>query len=305
MSHKIGWFEGYLGHQTFSPPEESVRITVFNNIYNYGDIYFVDPKVSMTVVNSIGVPARITVEKLEAKNSSSGNTLDIADRLGSNAIIPIPCPSITATQPAVTTIEYTNANTGNSMDALFNIKPDDVYYKIKTEINPGSQSLNFFSDTSSFYADLRVQLPLYGHFTNVIAQDTFPFTLNDQKEIERVEFRTKIVNGLPLRARVQVYFTDKYFNILDSLTGNDNILIDEAPVDPATHLPRPGMYGVRDTSFFLDHERMLRLEGAEKMLVKAMLNSTDEGQTNVKIRANQMLKMNFSARVKMKVNLEP
>ncbi len=42
---------------------------------------------------------------------------------------------------------------------------------------------------------------------------------------------------------MQVYFTDENYNKLDSLAGDDQILISEAPVDPATYLPYPGMYG--------------------------------------------------------------
>jgi len=302
---KIGWFEGYLGQQSFTPPEESVKITVFNNAYNYGDIFFVDPKVSMTLYNSIGVPARITVQKLEAVNENTGASLDIASRLGAAAIIPIPAPSITSTTPTVTHVEYNNSNTGNSINDMFNVKPDYVYYKIKTELNPAGPSINFFSDTSSFYADLHVQLPLYGHFSNITVMDTFSFSINDEEEIENLEFMTNIENGLPLRARVQVYFIDPSYHVLDSLTGADNILINQAPVDPATHLPYPGIYGVKDTSFFLDRARIERITGANKFLVKAILNSTDGGQVNVKIRANQRLKLNFAARVKMHKMLEP
>ncbi|NQV03216.1 MAG: hypothetical protein HQ542_11255 [Bacteroidia bacterium] len=299
----IKWFEGFLGHQTFPPQEDTVRVTVFNNAYAQGEIFFVDPQVSITIINSIGIPAKITVEALNAMNSASGESLDIAGMLGENAVFTLPSPDIQATHPVIETKNYSNDNTGNSMNELFNVKPDHVSFKIKLAINPAGNSLNFFSDTSSFYADLLVKLPLFGHFDHLTFQDTFAFEVNQREEIERLEFRTNLVNGLPLQAMIQVYFTDKNFHIIDSLTATDKILIKEAPVDPSTFLPYPGMFGIKDTSFFLDRQRMMKLENATNILVRGVLNSYDEGSVNVKIRANQALKLEFSARVKLRTDV--
>ena len=300
---KIGRFEGYLGQPTFTPIEASVKVTVFNNAYTLGDVYFVDPKASITLVNSIGIPARVTLTKLKATNTVSSVSQDITDKLGENAVFSVPSPTITATKPVTKTVDYSNANTGNSLEALFNIKPDYVTYQIKTEINPATKGINFFTDTSSMYANLVVKLPLYGHFDHLTIQDTFDFSLNKQNEIESSNFNTNIINGFPLQARMQLYFTDKSFHKIDSLTGNDCIMIEEAPVDPATHLPVPGMFGVKDTSFFFDRQRMEKLVNADYILVRAVLNSFDEGKTNVKIKAAQTLKLNFSADVKLRKNL--
>ncbi len=301
---KVGRFEGYLGQRTFNPNQASVKVTVFNNAYTLGDVYFEDPKASITLVNSIGVPARITIRKLKATNSVSGFSQDITDKLGENAVFSVPSPSITATEPVLKSVDYSNANTGNSMDVLFNIKPDYVFYQITAEINPTKRGINFFTDTSSMYANLLVKLPLYGHFDHLTVQDTFAFSMNKQKEIESANFKTNIVNGFPLQAKMQVYFTDKTFHKIDSMAGNNCIMIKEAPVDPVTHLPQPGMFGEKDTSFFYDRQRMDNLVNADYILVRAVLNSFDEGSTNVKIKATQTLKLNFSAEVKLKKNLE-
>jgi hypothetical protein len=302
---EIGLFEGYLGQEIFFPGEEAVKITAFNNAYVLGDLYFIDPRVSVTMVNSIGVPATITIEKLWAKNEASNVTLDITDRLGANATFGIPSPAYSATNPVTYTMTYTNENTGNSMHEMFNLKPDKVFFKIKTEINPNGPTANFFRDTSSLYANLKVQLPLFGHFDHLTLQDTFDFALNRQKEIESMEFRTKIVNGLPLTARMQVYFTDSLYHVIDSLTGSNQIIIKEAPVDPTTFLPYPDQFGLRDTSFFIDLTRMDRLFTARKILVKAVMNSANEGIPNVKIKAAHLLRVNFSALVRLKVSVNP
>jgi hypothetical protein len=259
--------------------------------------------VFITIQNSIGIPASITIEKLVARNDASNVSLDIADRLGANAYIEVPSPDINATKPVSKSVYYTNENTGNSMQELFNLKPDKVWFKIKTEVNPNGKTANFFSDTSSLYADLNVKLPLFGHFDHLTLQDTFDFSLNKQNEIESVEFRTKIRNGLPLMARMQVYFTDSLYNILDSLTGTDNIIIQEAPVDPATYLPYPGVYGVKDTSFFLNQARMDNLSNARRILVRSVMNSTGDGQVFVKIKAAQLLNIDFSALVRLRKSI--
>jgi hypothetical protein len=297
----IGRFEGFLGQHSFPQLEDTVRIPVFNNAFAQGNIYFVDPQASITLVNSIGVPVDITIEKMLAINNASGNTLDIADRLGAGTYISIPSPLITATLPVVKTMYYTNANTGNAMYDFYNLKPDNIAFQISLLVNPTGTPLNFFSDTSSFHAELRAKLPLYGHFDHLVLQDTFDLSLERPEELEHLEFRTNIINGIPLTAFMQVYFTDEFYNKKDSLTGKDQLIIKEAPVDPATFLPYPGQYGVKDTTFILDMARMKNLETVKKVLVKAVLHSSNEGHGNVKLRANQMLNLSFSTRVKLRI----
>jgi hypothetical protein len=300
----IAWFEGYLGQQTFTQQLDSVRVRVFNNAYVLGEVHFMDPQDSITIVNSIGIPTEVTIEKLIAINNASSATLDIASYLGSGAVIQIPSPLITATLPVIKTVVYNNANTGNAMNDFFNMKPDWVAVQAKTRINPGGNALNFFSDTDSCYADLRVKLPLWGHFDHLTFQDTFDLVIEKPEELEHLEFRTKIANGLPLTARMQVYFTDANYNVKDSLTGVDQIFIREAPVDPATDLPYPGVFGIKDTSIILNMNRMQNLTNVKKMLVKAVLNSVNEGTANVKLKADQTLKLNFSARAKLRKTVE-
>jgi hypothetical protein len=302
---QIAEFSGYLGQQSFSPVEEAVKITAFNNAYVLGDLYFIDPRVSITMLNSIGIPAAVTIDKLWAFNEASNVTLDISDRLGANKYFEIPSPAINATKPVSYTMTYTNENTGNSMHEMFNLKPDKVYFKVNTQINPHGKTVNFFNDTSSLYANLKVQLPLFGHFDHLTLQDTFDFALNRQNDIESMEFRTKVTNGLPLTAKMQVYFTDSVYNIIDSLTGTNQIIIREAPVDPTTFLPYPGQYGVRDTSFFVDLSRMEKLVAARKIMVRAVMNSANEGIPNVKIKAAQLLQVNFSALVRLRKTINP
>jgi len=301
----VGWFDGFLGHQTFSQLDDTIRVNVFNNAFVLGEVFFMDPQASITIVNSIGIPTEITVEKLVAINNASGVTLDIADRLGAGAVFQVPSPLIPLTQPAIKSMYYTNDNTGNAMNDFFNLKPDNVAFQIRTVINPTGTPQNFFSDTSSFYGDLRVKLPLWGHFDHLTFQDTFDLSFDKPEDIEYLEFRTNIVNGLPLTALMQVYFTDENYVRKDSLAGNDQILIVEAPVDPATYLPYPGMFGVKDTTFILNQQRMLNLEFVKKMLVKAVLHSAEDGQINVKLKADQSIKLDFSAKATLRKTIQP
>jgi hypothetical protein len=300
----IGWFEGYLGRQTIPQLMDTVTVNVFNNAYTLGELYFLDPQAIITIVNSIGIPTEITIEKLVAINGVTGSTLDIADRLGSGSVISVPSPLITATHSITKTTVYNNDNTGNAMYDFFNLKPDNAAFQVSTVINPGGPVLNFFSDTSSFYGDLRIKLPLWGHFDNLTFQDTFDLSIDKPEELEHLEFRTHIANGLPLTALMQVYFTDADYNKKDSLAGDDKILIREAPVDPSTYLPYPGMFGIKDTTYILNMQRMQNLKTVKKMLVRAVLHSANGGQADVKLKAEQTIQIHFSARAKLRKAIE-
>ena len=300
----IGRFEGFLGRQTFPQLTDTVRVNVFNNAYTLGQVYFMDPQAVITIVNSIGVPAEITIEKMLAINNASGATLDIANRLGDGAFFDVPSPLINATKPVIKTMNYTNANTGNAMNDFFNMKPDNVAFQIKTVINPTGTPLNFFTDTSELYDTLRVKLPLWGHFDHLTFQDTFDLVIDKPEELEYLAFRTAVSNGLPLAGLMQVYFTDDKYNVQDSLTGTDQLIIREAPVDPSTELPYPGVYGVKDTTFIMNTARLQNLKNVRKAIVRAVLHSSEEGQVNVKLRAEQSVKLNFSARAKIRKTTE-
>jgi hypothetical protein len=300
----IGWFEGFLGHQTFSQLMDTISVNVFNNAYTLGDVYFMDPQASITIMNSIGIPTDITIERLIAINNASGNTLDIANRLGAGAYFSVPSPLINATKPAIKSMNYTNDNTGNAMNDFFNLKPDNVAFQIKTEINASGTPLNFFADTSSFWGDIRVKLPLWGHFDHLTFVDTFDLVIDKPEELEFLEFRTNVSNGLPLAGLMQVYFVDENYIKKDSLTGTDQLIVREAPVDPSTELPYPGVFGVKDTTFILNTQRMQNLKYVKKALVKAVLHSSEQGQINVKLRAEQMIKLHFTAKAKLRTNIQ-
>lgn len=302
----VKWFQGYVGHQVFDNLEDTVNVNVFNNAYTQGDLYFMDPQDSITIINSIGVPSRITIRKLVAINSVTGTTMDIAGQLGSGAVLDVASPVLPPPIiPVITARNYSNANTGNAMQGFFNLKPNRVAFKVTVEINPGGTAQNFFADTSRFHADLRVKLPLWGHVDHLTYEDTFDLVIDKPEELEYLQFKTHIRNGLPLYGLMQVYFTDGDYNVKDSLAGTDRIFIEEAPVDPSTYLPYPGMFGIRDTSYVLDTQRMLNLENVRKMLVKAQLFTPDEGQQNVKLRASQSISVDFAVRARLKKEVHP
>jgi hypothetical protein len=301
----LGKFGGFLGQHIFNHMQDTISVNVFNNAYTLGNLYFRDPQVLISVVNSIGIPADMTIENLSAINNVTGNSLDIANRLGAGAVFQVPSPSYPLVSPAKKTMYYTNDNTGNAMADFFNVKPDNVGFQVSMVVNPTGTPYNFFTDTSSFYADLRVKLPLFGHFDHLTYQDTFDLVIDKPEELERLEFKTHIVNGMPMTGLMQVYFVDANFNKKDSLAGSDQILIREAPVDPSTYLPYPGMFGVKDTTYILDMARMQNLENVKKMLVKAELFSPNNGETDVKLRSTQAIKVNFSARAKVRKTIQP
>jgi len=300
----IGSFRGFLGHQVLDQLKDTVKVSVFNNAYTLGEIYFIDPQATITIVNSIGIPTIVTIERLVAVNHVTGSTLDIADRLGSGSVIDIPSPDYPLVNPAVKSMGYSNENTGNAMHDFFNMKPDDVAFQIRTEINPQGTPLNFFSDTSSFFADLRIKLPLWGHVDHLTYQDTFDLDVDKPDELEYLEFKTRFENGLPLTGHMQIYFTDDQYHIKDSLAGQDPILIRSAPVDPNTFLPYPGAYSTKDTVYILSTDRMKNFENVKKMIFKGVLFSGEEGYADVKLRANQAIRLNFAARAKVRKTID-
>jgi len=81
-----------------------------------------------------------------------------------------------------------------------------------------------------------MEFPLWGYIYNFDLRDTLDIDLTDlfseDNPITRALLRTEFNNGFPVEAISQIYITDKYYNILDSVfTAGPEQLIGPAKVD--------------------------------------------------------------------------
>lgn len=208
--------------------------------------HIADPKFSLRFINSFGLPASVNFTRLEVENRTGvipiahegpNNTGDLL--IGLPNILKYP----TGSKIADTTNLKLNKDNSN-IENLFDVAPNSMSFGATFNIGDAANpSHDFFvKNDSKFQLQSDIEIPLKGWVvTNKIA-DTIPnidwpdfekdFKLVDQK----IKFKFKFTNGLPIDMYLQAYFLDQTGLVkVDSLfDSGSNWFVKSAPVNPTT-----------------------------------------------------------------------
>jgi hypothetical protein len=295
---------GYLANYTIDF-KDSLNISIFEKTITGGiqlgpnaiDV-FVDIK------NSFGTPVTFAAEEFYA-HSGVNPPYDVDIYLygiGVPNIFTINAPTINQVgQTIETNLDFSNSN----LDEAFNIAPEKLYFDFMAVTNPDGDTLasNFILDTSRISLGVDLEVQLFTAISNFVVEDTVAFDLNSSAgEIDNLLIRLNAVNRFPLDALVQIYFADDNYNILDSLINDpDERILVGAPVGG------PPEYRVIDsaykmTDFAISKQKLDRILGAEYIMLKAGLSTTDNSL--VKIYNDYSLSIKIGTIVGMDIDSE-
>lgn len=300
---------GYFGRFILISAKRTEGLHIFNNALSQGQFSLVDPYIKFTFTNSIGVPIQLRISELRGMNTTTGQSLNLFGNPGlPNPINLISPPYIAnAGAPAgistnINTYTVNNTGTGGALNKFLNIKPNSISYNFYSLTNPNGNILeNFVRDSSKLVVDVEVGLPLYGYTKNLAIQDTFAFKLDNISEAQSMLIRTIIDNEFPLEARMQVYFTDANYVRLDSLITTDPIIIPAAQITLATGELLSSSKKISDFNY--PKERINKITGTKKILVKALLSTSGTATQNIKIFNTYQLKVKLAVQAEIKTKL--
>ncbi|MDP4240621.1 MAG: hypothetical protein Q8904_14255, partial [Bacteroidota bacterium] len=235
---------------------------------------------NLSVANSFGLPVRYTATTFNAHSdvntphdvpiylfgSTTPNTFDIA---ASTAIGTTKTTTVTSTNPNIT-------------DA-FNIYPNKIVMVANAQTNPsGPGNLNFVTDKSMMTANMNIMLNFFASIQNFTFQDTLDFDLKDITKLESLAFRINTTNGFPIGVKLQAYFTDNNYNVLDAM------FTDPLPdfLKPATASGAPDYKTITPTSYqfpdiIYDQARINKIKYAKKIILKLVLNTPNSGPVKI------------------------
>jgi hypothetical protein len=283
---------GFFGQREFIIPSGSSLISIFNNFQN-GGVHFEDPVMTISLLNSFGMPIDAQITTLTA-------TLD------NGTIMPItgPIPSPLIDYPIIFgqasrnsfVFDKTNSNIQQVVDAV----PKKLNYNITAGTNTPLPTYNFMSDSSKFSADMRIEFPLNGYVSGFTIQDTVDFAIGDVSILSSIAFRLNVTNGFPVHSTTQLYFTDNNFNILDSLfTNSQDRIIEAAEIDGSGNVTQP-TYRSADELF--EGERLEHLLNAKKILIRGVLATTNAPTSTVKFYDDYKLDFKLGVRTKLRID---
>jgi hypothetical protein len=305
QNESIKLLSGYLGRFKLIQNQKITNINLFNKSISVGRFVLTNPYFLFTFHNSIGLPVNIKFTEIKGESNETGETINLVGNPGIPNPVIISSPHINDADPVkVSTVGFDNAGTNNAISDLLNLlKPGKFIYSFYSITNPnGEQGENYLRDSSRLDVDVELGLPLQGLVKNFAIQDTFDFKFNNIDEVESMLIRTIIDNEFPVDASMQVYFTDSNYGRLDSLVNStDLVIIPAAQVDLNTGKLTSSTKKISDFSYSRD--RINKIVSAEKILVKAVLNTSGSATQNIKIYNTYSLKVKLATQVEIKKQL--
>lgn len=299
---KPSYIEGYLGKQEFSFTD-SVNLDFFNSILG-GTLDLTNPKVDLTIMNSIGVDGEMSINMLRAYNSRTNEVLDLAGSIISSPI-EVLGPRLPNVGQTVTTKIQLNANNSNIAE-LISLLPDELDFDMLVEVNKnGNPALrdNFATNASRISAFLDMEVPLEGIANQLTLQDTVDVAISDATLPAGVENGTlKLVasNYFPFEAGVQIYFRNVGGMTFDSLFANGPALVPAGAIDQDGYVQTPGETTL---SALFDQSRLDDLRDRAKDAIIRFSMSTKPAGTPVKIYTTYGIDFHLVGDFRFKVDL--
>jgi len=289
---------GDLGQFT-SSLSQTIDLSVFKT--NLGGGFQFAPgaiSLNMNIDNSFGIPVRFTATTFNAHsdiNTPHDQPISLFTPPTPN-VIDVGAPTVIGLTKT-TTVASTNANIGDA----FNNSPDKIILVANSLTNPlGVGTLNFVTDKSVLNVNMDLMLKFFASINNFTFQDTLSFDLNNIDQLESLALRINTTNGFPLGAKLQAYFTDQNYNVLDKMF-----------TEPLTEILKPALLsGAPDyktttpTTFqfpdiVYDQTRISKIVKAKIIILNVTLNTTNNGL--VKIYDSYYFDSKIAVKVKPKL----
>lgn len=292
---QFSYFEGYFGNTKFEGERDSVSIDFFQD-WEQSNVHFENPSIKLDIQNSFGIPTRSDIKVFDAL-TTNGPSIPIESDFINNGVIDFAYPTLAEVGQSKNTMLTMSADNSNVKD-LLSAKPVAIDYQVDAIANPANDlNLKGFITDSSFYSvSMLFDIPLHGRASGFDAVDSFDIDFSDYDVLKEVEFKLVADNNMPIGIATQGYFLDSTGVVLDSLFDSIGYPIEGAPVDAN------GIVTGKQTTVTFVNFDAVRFDGirkATKLEIHALLATTDNGQTNVKIFSDQDVEIRMGMKVKL------
>ncbi|MDA8824333.1 hypothetical protein N9N17_00370 [Schleiferiaceae bacterium] len=291
----FAYIEGYFGDSTVAVPSSTVDLDLdILNQFN-GEITFEDPKLSVGVVSSVGIPVALDLRFISYRNGT-GYPLNASSQL-------FPYPTVIG-DSAMGTLVYDNTN--SSLSSVFTFPFDSLAYGGSVTVNPDTTTYgkyNFITSDSKIAGDILIDLPFTFTTAGLSLSRTIDSTLNLSSYLEsslyEFDYAKLLINttsSLPVDATLDLKFYAADGTLL--LVKTINALESGVPnVDGVVIAP-----SVTFSELELTASDFSLLTQARVAVAEATMNSFNQGTVPVKLRTDATIKIDLG--VEAKVNFE-
>lgn len=289
----LTYAEGYFGNFLYEGTRDTLEIDFFDN-WVRGDVYFENPRITLHVENSFGIPTRARINTLNVV-TVKGQVLKLESPFVTNGI-DFPYPAMNEVgQVKRSSFSFTKEN--SNIDKILGEGPVAIDYDVDAVTNADNNPniRGFIAENSFYSAIIEAELPLYGRASGFAVRDTIDLDFESFEEADAVEFKLVVDNGIPLDVAVQGYFVDANNVVIDSLLAAPQTLVQGAPV---------GANGVatgvqqKITFIPIDAARFARIRDRSRRLwLNAAFSTLNNGTTSVRVLNNQEVRIRLGAKL--------
>lgn len=274
---------------TIDPGKFALNVDMLDKLK--GDFKLANPIMTLTLRNSVGVPATIAFD-FTASNTQ-GKTVSM-----NPPIIDVPVPPTITSGVVTKNVSFTRDNS-NIVDFIALPPTGEITYSGKVDFNSsGNVTLehpNFLDVNALFGVDLALEMPMELQVSDLTFRDTSAISGEDFKNIETADLILTANNGIPLDIDLQLLFID---TISGQQYGGTTVtrMISAAQVNAqGTITPVQSSH-----TFSLDKTQMEQLKKSNGIVFSGIISSPNAGATVAPINSDSRIEMNIV--VKSKVN---
>ena len=290
---EFGYIKGYFGQQSISidPGAIDLAIDFLDNFE--GSISFADPKISLDITNSIGLPIQLDLD-FSAYENGTAYGLN-----GPSYVLPYPT-TIGAIESG--TLSYDNTN--SSIVDIFTLPKDSIVYGGAVNVNHDTTTYgtnNFVTNDGFITGDLLLDMPFYFtatglSFGDTIAKDRSPSDVfNDSTYLDYAKLLFRSTTTLPLDVNVDINFYDADWNLVlvKSLP-----LLESGTPDANGNITTANTV---DSSLDLTKEELEIAVNAANVLVNASMETSNAGTDPVRLRTDATIGLALGLEFKLVV----
>lgn len=298
----FGLMRADIKQQNISTGVDSVRFRIFESTEE-GDLTWTNPSFNAIFTNSYGADVAVDMQTFEVENATQNLTVTSPfDNTVTISSDPAPY------SPSITSVLMDNNN--SNVVTVVDIEPDRLIYDATATTNPGGgNNVNWIADTSRIRLEMDAVLPFEGTASDFSINDTtevdiFPLG-DDIEEIVSITLRLAINNGFPTDGYAQVWFLDSNDVVIDSLFSNARTRVLASGVLSGSSIDQNNGKVQTISDITIDRDKLENLEamGFRKMATKGWVETTDMGQTVVRILQEYTMDLFLGMNVEAKVNL--
>ena len=283
---------GYIDSRNTFSEIGSLEIPFYTENSDLTAVKFADPRINVWTSNSVGVPSVITLNSVMA-NGLDGSSVTLEFYEGHPFMVS--APNLTQIGSSVSDEFLIDRETSN-FDELLSVAPSSLSYDISGSTQQGTgDETHFAMDTSRLIVETEFLLPLDFRSTLIALEDTMEFEMGDQgidtSMVRQVNLTLSTVNELPIKLDLQVFLLNESFLFLDSVFGEEQVILAASEVDPEGKLLQAGE---EENTAIFPAEMLGKLEEIRYLRVRARMNTSELGSKDVKIYSDYTLDFKLS-----------